>query len=147
MIAIDTNVLLRHILQDDEHQSAKATRLIGSNDRVLVTDVVLLETMWTLRGKKYSYSHENMASVIVSLFHERSIIFENPQAVWSALRDFQEERPGYDAKTGRKLKLPDFADTLIINKARQTAKQKGEALTGIYTFDAGAQRISGVYAP
>lgn len=147
MIAIDTNVLLRHVLQDDKNQSIRATRLIEHHDKVLVTDIVLIETIWTLRGKKYGHSHRDIISLINSLFRERSIVFENPQAVWAALRDFQEERPSHDQKTGEKLKLPDFADTLIINKARQTAKQKDDILTGVYTFDTGAQRINGVYAP
>lgn len=43
MIAVDTNVLLRHVLQDDEQQSPLATRLIEQHGKVLVTDVVLIE--------------------------------------------------------------------------------------------------------
>ncbi|HFE38753.1 MAG TPA: PIN domain-containing protein, partial [Gammaproteobacteria bacterium] len=48
MIAIDTNVLLRYLLWDDKPQAAKADRLINGTEPVLVTDVVLVETLWTL---------------------------------------------------------------------------------------------------
>ena len=48
MIAIDTNVLLRYLLQDDEKQANKATKLILGAESVLITDVVLTETIWTL---------------------------------------------------------------------------------------------------
>lgn len=56
MIAIDTNVLLRHVLQDDDEQSPKASQLFDLHERVLVTDVVLVECIWTLSGKKYQAS-------------------------------------------------------------------------------------------
>lgn len=54
MIAIDTNVLLRYLLQDDEEQAAKASKIILGSERVLITDVVLTETVWTLKGKRYN---------------------------------------------------------------------------------------------
>lgn len=146
MIAIDTNVLLRHILQDDTEQSPKASRLIENHEQILITDVVLIETIWTLLGRKYQASREDIIKLINDLLSERPIKFESPQAVWSALSDFQEERPLYDA-TGRKLRMPDFADALIINKAKLIAKQSGDALEAIYTFDNGALRISGTQSP
>jgi len=53
MIAIDTNVLLRYLLQDDEKQSELARQVILGSDEALITGVVLVETIWTLKGKKY----------------------------------------------------------------------------------------------
>jgi len=47
MIAIDTNVLLRYLLQDDEQQANRATKLIVGTEPVLISDVVLTETIWT----------------------------------------------------------------------------------------------------
>ncbi len=60
--------------------------------------------------------------------------------------DFRAE---YESSTsdGRKLKLPDFPDVLIINKAKQTAKQWGESLEAVYSFDTGALRVAGVKQP
>jgi len=45
MIALDTNVLLRYLLQDDPDQSAKAAQLIASHVIILISDVVLVETI------------------------------------------------------------------------------------------------------
>ena len=53
MIAVDTNVLLRYLLNDDQGQAAIAEKLINGKEIVLFTDVVLVETIWTLKGKKY----------------------------------------------------------------------------------------------
>ncbi len=146
MIAVDTNVLLRHVLQDDEQQSPLATRLIEQHDKVLVTDVVLIETVWTLTGKKYQASRDDITKLISDLLGEPSIMFENPQAVWAALSEFRTERPTHD-ETGRKLKLPDFADTLIIYKARQITKQWSEELEAVFSFDSGALRVGGTRHP
>ena len=53
MIAVDTNVLLRYLLADDAEQSVRAKALIAGHAPVLVTDVVLVESVWTLRGPRY----------------------------------------------------------------------------------------------
>ena len=51
MIPIDTNVLLRYLLLDDEIQSKKATKLIDSNDSVYMSvTLVPGEKNWTLKG-------------------------------------------------------------------------------------------------
>ena len=43
MIAVDTNVLLRYLLNDDAVQVDIAASLIKGSDTVLITDVVLVE--------------------------------------------------------------------------------------------------------
>lgn len=146
MIAIDTNVLLRHILQDDKAQSAKASALLSNHNRVLVTDIVLVETVWTLIGKRYQADRDDIAKLVNDLLSEPHIVFENPQAIWVALNDFREDYPTQD-ESGKKLRLPDFPDVLIINKAKQTAKQWGERLETVYTFDKGALRVAGTKSP
>ena len=47
MIVIDTSVLLRNLLRDDEGQAERARRVTEGGERMLITDVVLAETMWT----------------------------------------------------------------------------------------------------
>ena len=49
MLAIDTNVVVRYLVNDDHAQAAQARRLIDNND-VFVCTTVLLETEWVLRG-------------------------------------------------------------------------------------------------
>jgi len=144
MIAIDTNVLLRRLLADDEAQAARAQRLFESGETILITDIVLAETVWTLKGKRYGASREDIAAVITSLMEESSVVFENKQAVWSALHDYLLAPP---VKTASGEKLADYADALIINKARLTAEQMNEHYAGTYTFDQAALAIKGTKRP
>jgi predicted nucleic-acid-binding protein len=62
LIAIDTNVLLRYLLWDDEAQAIKASALISGSQAVLLTDIVLVETIWTLTGKKYRLDKNNIGA-------------------------------------------------------------------------------------
>ncbi len=140
MIAVDTNVLLRYLLNDDQEQAAIADKLINGKDIVLITDIVLLETLWTLRGKKYQLSKSDLISVIQALFKEPNIRFENGQVVWLALNDYRNAQP----VSG---KLADFSDALIVNKAQFIACEKSAELSGVYTFDIAAQQLPGAKAP
>lgn len=144
MIAVDTNVLLRYLLWDDEIQSVKADRLINGSLPVLVTDVVLTETLWTLKGKKYRVDKTTLIAVVNSLFEEPNICFEDEQTVWRALNDYRHEKP---VKVGSKKKEADFADALIVNKAKYYVSEKNEVFDGVYTFDLAAQEIPGTVKP
>ncbi|MTI12906.1 PIN domain-containing protein [Sansalvadorimonas verongulae] len=143
MIAIDTNVLLRYLLDDDRQQSAKAARLMSGSAMVLITDIVLVETLWTLRGKKYNLNKAQLIHVIQQLFSEPNIRFEDGQTVWRALNDYRLAVP---VKVGSKRKSADFPDALIINKASYCVKFPDQ-LEGVYTFDKAAQVIDGVREP
>lgn len=144
MIAIDTNVLLRYLLWDDEEQAVKADRLINGSISVLITDVVLAETVWTLKGKKYQLDKSAVIKVINSLFEEPNICFEDGQTVWRALYDYRHAKP---VKAGRKKRAADFPDALITCKARYHSAAKGEVLDGVYTFDVAAREIPGTVEP
>ncbi len=140
MIAIDTNVLLRYLLEDDDHQFQKSAKLISGQQKVLVTDVVLVETIWTLRGRKYQLNKTELVAVLQSLFQEPNIRFEDGQAVWVALTDYRNAKPV-------KGKEADFADALIINKSKQVASKEKKFFVGSYTFDLAAQTLPGAKIP
>lgn len=144
MIAIDTNVLLRYLLWDNKEQSAKADKLINGPAPVLITDVVLSETLWTLKGKKYKLDKAAIIDVVNSLFEEANIRFEDGQTVWRALNDYRQAKP---VKVGGKKKEADFSDALVVNKAKFYTVENGEALDGVYTFDLAAQAIPGTARP
>ncbi len=144
MIAIDTNVLLRYLLDDDAGQSKKASSIITGQSNVLITDIVLTETIWTLKGKKYNLDKESIIKVINTLFAEPNIIFEDGQTVWRALSDYKQAKT---IKVGNKRKEADFPDVLIVNKAAYIANKLNDALDGVYTFDLALQTISGTRKP
>ena len=144
MIAIDTNVLLRYLLWDDKKHAAKANRLINGSTPVLITDVVLVETLWTLKGKKYRLDKTAIVNVLNALFEEPNICFEDGQTIWRALYDYRLAKP---VKVGGKNKEADFPDSLVVNKAKFYMAGKGEAFDGVYTFDLSAQEIPGTTKP
>jgi predicted nucleic-acid-binding protein len=144
MIAIDTNVLLRYLLDDDAQQSQKAKTLINGQQTVLITDVVLTETIWVLKGKRYQVSKDNIVDVIHALFAEPNIQFEDAQAVWCALKDFVNAAP---IKVKGKVKQADFPDALIINKAKRYGELNNMQVTTLYTFDKAALEINGTSEP
>ncbi|MBD77509.1 MAG: PIN domain nuclease [Crocinitomicaceae bacterium] len=144
MIAIDTNILLRYLLQDDEAQASKATKLILGDQDVLVTDVVLIETIWTLKGKRYNLSKDQIVNVLHALFAEPNLTFEDGQAVWGALKDFMNAKP---IKSGGKTKQADFPDALIVNKAKRYGQLNKKEVSTIYTFDKAALEIDGTKQP
>ena len=144
MISVDTNVLLRRILNDDEEQAAKARKLFEGTKLILVTDVVLTETVWVLAGKRYGATKKDIQVLIVSLLEETNTIFEDQQVIWSALNDFAMTK---NIKTANGNKAADFADTLIVNKAKRVARDKHQTYEGTYTFDLAALQIDGTKLP
>ena len=63
MIGLDTNVLVRYVMQDDPRQSARATRLIESftgEEPGFVPLVAVLELVWVLSGS-YGLSRAQIA--------------------------------------------------------------------------------------
>jgi len=144
MIAVDTNVLLRYLLDDDAGQSKKASSIIAGNSNILITDIVLTETIWTLKGKKYNLDKESIIKVINTLFSEPNIIFEDGQTVWRALNDYKQAKT---IKVGNKRKEADFPDALIINKALYVANTLNETLDGVYTFDLALQALPRIRKP
>lgn len=144
MIAIDTNVLLRRILGDNEEKAGNARRLFDGTRPVLITDVVLAETVWTLTGKRYRAGREDIRALITSLLEEANATFENKQVVWSALNDYMAART---VKTVSGARTVDLADALIVNKARAVAHESSQPYEGTYTFDQAALQIDGTKTP
>ena len=74
MAALDTNVLVRYVVQDDEAQLAAAKRPIRkcvSEGRTLFVPVtVALEFEWVLRSN-FGYTKDEVMSVLSSLFFGR----------------------------------------------------------------------------
>jgi predicted nucleic-acid-binding protein len=140
VIAIDTNVFLRYLLADDITQYEKANAIINKGRPVLITDVVLAETVWTLKGKRYNYDKVLICNVVRDLMGDSNFVFENNQVIWSSLCDFEDAKP----IRGKDL---DFADSLIVHKSHFTAKNKGTHLLGIYSFDKAVQQLKGAKKP
>ena len=140
MIAIDTNVLLRYLLADDDAQYKKARSLIEGKMPVLITDLVLAETVWTLTGKRYKLNKSSICEVVRGLIGDSAFTFESSQVIWSALMDYQDSKP----VRGKTL---DFADALITHKAHYVANMSGLELNGFYSFDKALEQLEGAKTP
>jgi predicted nucleic-acid-binding protein len=143
MIAIDTNVLLRRLLNDDPVQSTKARKIFEKNNLILITDIVLVETIWILKGKRYKASKEDICEVIMKLLEESNVVFENQQAIWNALNDYIDAPV---VKTSDGNNSADFPDALTVNKAKVLAKRWSMPYDVTYTFDPAAQALDGTMA-
>lgn len=88
MIAIDTNVLVRLMVQDDhEHQSARAAAVFES-DAIYVARTVLLETAWLLRST-YRFGRSEIAAAFRRLVGFPHLRVEDTPAVLRALDWFE----------------------------------------------------------
>lgn len=144
MIAVDTSVLLRYLLQDDQDQAARAAAVFAAGQTILITDVVLVETIWTLSGRKYRLPKAQLVAVLERLFSEPDIRFEDDQVLWRALHAYRSDGAARETGSAGSVGL---ADALIVFKALQTAASDGEPLDGVYTFDAAMRRRPHAAAP
>ena len=127
MIGLDTNVLVRYIMQDDPKQSRKATSLIESLDDDhpgFITIVSILELYWVLTSC-YDLTTDQVKQVLDVLLRTRQIIVDRADQVLRALRVLEAGRA-------------DFADCLI----ERTAASVGCEHT--FTFNVNAAKYAGM---
>jgi len=64
LIALDTNVWVRYIVQDDEQQAPLAIKIINQcsvDNPVFINEITLCEIVWVLK-RAYGYLFENYRS-------------------------------------------------------------------------------------
>ncbi len=88
MLAVDTNVIVRFLTNDDPLQSPRARRLVSEND-VWIPTTVLLETEWVLRST-YRYTPTQITASLRDFAGLPRVSLENPGLVARAL-DWCEE--------------------------------------------------------
>ena len=127
MIGLDTNVLVRYIMQDDPKQAAKATKLIESltpAEPGFVTLVTVVELFWVLTAS-YDLSRAQIVEAFDALIRSKQLLVEQTDQVLRALRV-------YGAGSA------DFPDCLI----ERTAKAAG--CDKVMTFDVCASKQAGM---
>lgn len=130
MLGIDTNVLVRFLVRDDQTQFEKARKLlkreVSNGRRVFINQLVLLETEWVLRSR-YGLAKTLMLETISRLLDAPDIQLEDEPAVEEALFIWR------DANA-------DFADCLI------GARNRRLGCRATVTFDTKASKLSGFTA-
>jgi predicted nucleic-acid-binding protein len=103
VIGVDTNVIVRLLVVDDEKQTAAAERYLkahcSSDEPALLSDIVLVECAWVL-GDLYEYSRTQIGDAIDGLLATAQLRAANASAVGAALQRFRASSA-------------DFADCLL----------------------------------
>ena len=90
---IDTNVLVRYLVQDNPQQSIIATTFLESQcteeEPGHITLVVLCETAWVL-DRSYNHSRSQIAGVLKGLLTASELTVENASVAWEAFRKYEQ---------------------------------------------------------
>lgn len=88
MVGLDTNVLLRYLVQDDPAQSLRATEIVElrltRRDPGFVSLVSILEIVWVL-GTLYKRSRFEIADHVEMILAADTLVVQNEQEVYQAV--------------------------------------------------------------
>ena len=131
MIALDTNVLVRFLVEDDAAQHRRAAQLIERASReelpLLVTDVVLCELVWVL-DYSYRVDRARLIAVLRELLSARQLLIVSRDTIARAVDAFASGRG-------------DFADYVIREQARALGTDS------VATFDRALLKEDGFTSP
>ena len=123
MIALDTNVLVRMLIEDDEKQAWKVKKLIESVEKkgqqIIIFNEVLIETVWVLESV-YECTREDIYRFLEALMRTSIFIFADSQVMRNAIYHFK--------------KGGDFADLVIVMQVLHHHARK------IFSFDKKLQK-------
>lgn len=116
MIALDTNVLARAILQDDKVQSPRAVKAIQKlalSEGIFLAVSVVLELAWVLRKRK---NHVEIYEILLHLLESEGVTVGSAAIIGEALEIFR-------------AKKIDFGDALLL------AESQASGVANVITFD------------
>jgi predicted nucleic-acid-binding protein len=130
MLGIDTNVLVRFLVGDDQEQFERARRLIKREvhnaEPIVISLVVLLETEWVLRSR-YELPKEEIIAALSSLLDSMELQIEDEPSVEQAVFNWRDSNV-------------EFADCLI------NAHNLALGCRATATFDGRAAKLAGFEA-
>lgn len=131
MIALDTNVLVRFLIEDDAEQLERAAELIeraeAKGEQLFVATIVVCELVWVL-SFSYDRSRQEIVDALETLAQTSALKFEHRDRLLRALERFARE-PG------------DLSDFLILEAAL------AEGAHAVATFDRKLQSREGFTSP
>lgn len=128
MIAVDTNVLVRILVDDPEEirQVQRARQLAAQAGELFVPQIVQAETVWVLTGA-YGLDRSEITGVLEHLSTNQAFLLQSGNRFEEALALYREGAAG-------------FADCLILAEARTESVE-------LATFDRRLQRADGARTP
>ncbi len=127
MTGIDTNILVRYLVQDNPEQTQKAVafmdRQLNNNNPGYISSVTMAETVWVLT-RSYAFPDREVADAVERLLQAEVLVVENGDEVFTAAAAL---------RTGR----GKFTDALI------GALAASAGCESVVTFDRKAVRLPG----
>ena len=125
MMALDTNVLVRFLVKDDEAQARIVYQLFKQSENngevLFVPLLVVLETIWVLQSI-YCIENDALLSALGELSLMPVLLFEAPSIIQGLIASGREENL-------------DLSDILIAHSARSSNCSR------VYTFDKKAAKF------
>jgi predicted nucleic-acid-binding protein len=127
MASLDTNVLVRYLVQDDEPQFLLAKKLIRAavraSETLYIPVTVMLEMEWVLRSN-FKFSKAQVTGMLSALLSSRELSFESETAAEIALALYVKGNA-------------DFADCMHVALAHVAGESP------LWTFDRAAAKVDG----
>lgn len=113
MIALDTNALVRVLVEDDRDQAKTVRKTITFAEKnsipILILSEVLIETVWVLESVYHS-TRDEIFEFLDTIIHTPTFTFSDYEAIRKAVHHYKKEG--------------DFADLLIVNQAIEQQAKK-----------------------
>jgi predicted nucleic-acid-binding protein len=119
---VDTNILVRHLTGDPPEMATQATAYLSSASELLLTDLVVAETMYVLEPF-YKTTRDQIAEAMRSLIAFGSIITVDSALLLRAIEIYEIDRL-------------DFAEAYLVASAETTGVNK------VASFDRSIDRIT-----
>ena len=118
---VDTNILVRHLTGDPADMAARATAYLARESELLLTDLVVAETVYVLESF-YRAPREQVAKSIRSLIAFESVLCVDPNLLLRAIEVYETERL-------------DFAEAYLVACAETTGVNE------VASFDRSLDRV------
>ena len=130
MIALDTNVLIRLLTQDDPKQAAIAAKWVGEaesrKEALFLNRIVLCELVWVLSGA-YGFSKSKIIRILEELLSTENLVVENRDIVFEALKDYAGANADFvDYLIGRSNEAEGCSKTLTFDRKLLKTELFGE---------------------
>ncbi len=78
-ITVDTNVLVRAVMRDDERQARTAAKLLKEAELIAVSLPCLCEFVWVLR-RVYNFAQQDISAALEALLNAGNVAVNRPAA-------------------------------------------------------------------
>jgi predicted nucleic-acid-binding protein len=118
MIALDTNAIIRVLIEDDKIQARTVQSIINEAEfegrRILILSEVIIETIWVLESV-YQCDNQEISMMVENLLSAPTFFLPDSVVIRKALKQYKKDG--------------DFADLLIVGQAKHHKARK------LFSFD------------